>query len=210
MKLNHIFTILIITLLTSCIAEKCNCPLDNEILKENIESIKEVENLDSWSKIGFQDYTKFENDTYRLIIYPSWQNSEISEYKLENEKGIYKITINRYKRLDNTENTKLKKIGQTKEILLSKTDWNKFDKLITNECFWVMPFSSKNSYFDGVSWILEVKKERKNNCSNQNYHIISRVADSPKFFELCDKLLNLANSSINEQNKLLDESWTSD
>jgi hypothetical protein len=65
-------------------------------------------------------------------------------------------------------------------------------------------------YLDGTGWILEVKKGRKNSCTNQNYHIVSRVTDSPEYFDLCDKLLKLANSSKKEQDCLLYESWTSD
>ena len=210
MKLKTLFTLLFIAILSSCYSEKCNCPLDNETLKENIESFKEIEKSDSWSELGLEDYTSFKNDTYRLIIYPSWTDSEISEYKLENGWGDPKISVNRYERIDNREKTQLKKIGQTEELYLSENDWNQFDNLITKQCFWTMPVRSKSMYLDGTGWILEVKKARKNNCSNRNYHIVSRVADSPEYFELCDKLLKLANSSKKEQDSLLYKSWTSD
>ena len=196
--------------MTSCYSEKCNCIINNQILKENIEFIKKQKKSNSWNELGLQDHTKFKNDTYRLIIFPSWENSEVLEYQLENDLENPKISINRYERINDTEKIKLKKIGQTEKIFLSKNDWNQFDKSMTELCFWTMPISSKNKYLDGTSWILEGKKDRVNKCSNQNYHMVSRVEDSPVYFELCDKLLKLANSSKKEQDNLLDKSWTSD
>ncbi|MDB4293693.1 hypothetical protein N9954_09835 [Maribacter sp.] len=129
---------------------------------------------------------------------------------MENGWGAPEISINRYNYEDNTADSKLKKIGQTEKIPISENDWNQFDSAIKEECFWTMPVRSKSMYLDGTGWILEVKKGRVNNCSNRNYHIVSRVADSPEYFELCDKLLKLANSSKKEQDSLLYKSWTSD
>ncbi len=210
MKLKTLFTLFFLTLLKGCSSEKCTCPLDNETLRENIESFKEIEKSDSWTELGLENYRTFKNDTYRLTIYPSWKDSKISEYKLENGWGSPKISINHYERMDYKEKNQLKKIGKTEKISLSENEWNQFDKLMREQCFWTMPVRSKSMYLDGTGWILEVKKGRKNRCTNQNYHIVSRVADSPEYFDLCDKLLKLANSSKREQDSLLYDSWTSD
>lgn len=209
MKLKILFTLLFLALLSSCYSEKCNCPLDDEILKENIESFKELEKSE-WNELRAENYKTFKTDTYRLTIYPTWTNAEISEYKLENSWGDPKISINRYERILDGEKTHLKKIGQGKEIALSENDWNQFDNLVTEQCFWTMPVRSKDMYLDGTGWVLEVKKGKSNSCSNRDYHIVSRAANSPKYFELCDRLLKLANSSKKEQDSLLYKSWTSD
>ncbi len=209
MKLKALFTLLTLSLLTSCYSKKCNCELDKETIEENIEFLKEI-GKSEWNELRAENYKTFKTDTYRLTIFPSWTNAEISEYKLENGWGDPKISISRYERRLDGEKIHLKKIDQTEEISLSENDWNQFDNLITEQCFWTMPVRSKDTYLDGTGWILEVKKGRVNNCSNRNYHIVSRVAKSPKYFELCDKLLMLAGSSKKEQDSLLYKSWTSD
>ena len=203
------FLFILITV-SACVSEKCDCSIKNEILKENNKELDRIEKSMSWSQLGLQDYLDFKNDTYRLTIAPTWGNSQISEFKIENGWGKPKILINRYEWNSRSTNSKLNKIGQTEELTLSDNEWTEFDNLITEKCFWTMPVSSKEMYLDGTGWILEVKKRRENPCSNKNYHLVSRVDNSPIFFELCDKLLKLANSSKMEQDSLLYLSWTSD
>ncbi|WP_324027792.1 hypothetical protein QSV08_07555 [Maribacter sp. BPC-D8] len=181
----------------------------NETIEENIQSLKEIEKSE-WNELRADSYKTFKNDTYRLTIYPTWTNAEISEYKMENGWGDPKISIKRYERILDGQKTHLKKIGETEEIPLSENDWNQFDNLVTEQCFWTMPIRSKSQYLDGTGWILEVKKGKTNSCSDREYHIVSRVTDSPKYFEICDRLLKLGNSSQKEQDSLLYKSWTSD
>jgi len=198
-----------LTLITGCYSEKCNCELNNEIIEENNQSLIEIEKSD-WNELRVENYQTFKTDTYRLTIYPTWTNAEIYEYKMVNGWGDPKISITRYERILDGEKTHLQKIGQTEQISLSENDWNQFDNLVVKQCFWTMPIRSNSQYLDGTSWILEVKKGKTNSCSNRDYHIVSRTADSPKYFELCDRLLKLANSSKKEQDSLLYKSWTSD
>ena len=202
MKSKAIYLLLFLIPLTSCFSEKCNCPVDEEIIEENIQAFKEIEES-SWTEIGLEDYKSFNRDTYRLIIFPTWMNSEISEYRMENGWGKPKISVSRYKRIELTKNNKLKKVGEAKEFVISEDEWAEFEKLVTEKCFWTMSVRSKQMYLDGTGWILEAKKGIENNCSNRNYHIVSRVTDSPSYFELCYKFLKLASSSKKEQDSLL-------
>ncbi len=207
-KLNNLYLLLLL-ILFSCQPKNCNCKIDENVLNENIQVIKEYNKTDNWSKLGLQHHKNFKYDTYRLIIIPSWTNSIVYEYILENHTVKPQILVNQYRRLDKDGEVFFNKMNQTTKINLSNEKWTDFEKLVTDKCFWTTPTESKKRFLDGVSWILEVKKRKVNDCSNQNYHIVTRVDAAPIFFELCDHLLKLANSSKKELDDLLYKNWTS-
>lgn len=70
-----------------------------------------------------------------------------------------------------------------------------------------MPGETNKLHLDGVSWMLEGKKKTGNPCSGRNYHYVNRIAGDSSFFQICDELLLLANSSKEAQEDILQESW---
>ncbi len=209
MKLRLFLTFISLLAFSSCKSETCECTYNTVTLEQNIQDIKRFEKSKAWSKLGLKNLKNLKGETYRLIIIPSWFNSIIYEYLLTNNKGKVSLSINEYKRTDNTINTKFKKINSTKNLALNKTDWFNYEKLITEKCFWTMTYTNKNRVFDGTSWIIEAKTNKPNSCSKQSYHIVTRTNESEIFSELCDRLLNLAKSSKKEQEALLDKNWIS-
>ena len=194
---------------SSCKSKTCECTYNTVTFEQNIQDIKRFEKSKAWSKLGLKNLNDLKSETYRLTIIPSSFNSIIYEYLLTNNKGEINLSINEYKRTDNTINAKFKKISSTKNLVLNKTDWINYEKLITEKCFWTMTYANKKRVFDGTSWIIEAKTDKPNSCSKQSYHIVTRTNESQIFSELCNRLLNLAKSSKKEQESLLYKNWIS-
>ncbi|WP_420320361.1 hypothetical protein [Flagellimonas sp.] len=210
MKLRYIVTAIILSLLFGCSNKVCNCPVDQEIQYTNDSIINSWNNQDWWSEIGIETISQFEYDFYRLTIFPSWNNSTVTQYILENKKGNTLMSIKEYQQDQSTEKLTLKKKGGTKNLHMDSDKWTEINTLAESNCFWNMPVATGEQYLDGVSWLLEVKKRDVNICSKKQYHIVSRVARDSSFFSICNDILKLGNSSIKEQDSLLDISWRTD
>ncbi|MEP4945929.1 MAG: hypothetical protein ABJU26_00185, partial [Flavobacteriaceae bacterium] len=132
--------------------------MKHEIVETNDSIISNWNKQGWWSEIGMESASQSENDFYRLTIFPSWNNSTVTQYTLENKKGNAKMSIEEYQQNYSTEKFTLKKKGNAKNLHLAPDKWIEIDTLAESKCFWVMPVESGEQYLDGVSWLLEAKK----------------------------------------------------
>lgn len=210
MRLRFIVIGIILSLSYGCSSKVCNCPVDQEILRANDSIIGSWNNQDWWSEIGIETASQFEYDFYRLTIFPTWNNSTVTQYTLKNKNGNAIMSIKEYLQDHSTEKVILRKKGGTRNLHLDSDKWLEIDTFVESKCFWNMPATTGEQYLDGVSWLLEVKKRAANICSKKQYHIVSRVAKDSSFFSICNDILKLGNSSVKEQDSLLDISWRKD
>lgn len=208
MKTKYIVLAIILFLLQGCSNQVCHCEVDNEIIQSNDSIINSWNDGDWWNEIGIETASQFDNDFYRLTIFPSWNNSTVTQYTLEKKRNP-KMSIIEYQK-DYSDKYHFKKMGGAKSFTLDSKNWTEFNKFSEGKCFSNMPVVTGEQYLDGVSWILESKTNDVSICTKRQYHIVSRVAKDSSFFAICDEILKLGNSSRKEQDSLLSISWRTD
>lgn len=206
-KIVRVLILIILTVvILNCSNQDCKCLLDNSTIHKNDSIIESIDLDRLWSRFGKIDLRNQQAEIYRLLIFPTWTGDK-SVFTLVNEADSCYISVDIFERLD--ADTFAVKLYKEDKIILTKKQWNDFDQFVNSNCFWTATSNTGRMYLDGVNWALEGKKRIANRCTDRDFHYASRVADDSTFFEICDKILRLANSSKATQDSLLRDSWTS-
>lgn len=197
MHLSKFYICSLIILCFSC-QGKIDCKIDQTIIAIN-DSIIAKAHSDSEAQKEWNEYLgklkepsfKTEKvESYRLIIYNlMWSSSK--SYRIAKDSDSYKFVFKEYggEQIER-ENSVLTKEYE-KEI--SEKQWNDFKELTNKISFWSLPVKDEKNGLDGTSWLLEGKMPTGNNCTNRNYHVVSRwqPEDTLKIMKLNKMLINL-------------------
>ena len=197
-QMHKIITLLsVLVIITGCNRE-IHCKVDYSIIMANDSLITKFES-DSSGQKWWNDYLRKinepklkgeKNESYRLMIYNSmWASSKI--YRIYKDSNSYKLVFKEFG--GEQIEPKDSKLTSNKEIDLSKKKWTEFQNLLKDTEFWGLPVTMNRMGFDGTTWMLEGRNPDKNNCTNREYHMVSRwqPLDSMKVMKLNRKLVEL-------------------
>ena len=175
-----------------------DCEIDPLIIKSNDSIISKVESDtkgQKWwnnylNKIKEPNLKTEQNESYRLMIYNSmWESSKT--YRIYKNSDSYKLVFKEFggEQIERQNST----LTSNTESVLSKEEWTEFKDLLQNTMFWSLPATIERSGFDGTSWVLEGMNPDGNDCTNREYHLVSRwqPLDTMKVMELNYKLIKL-------------------
>ena len=189
------FSILI--LIISC-KSNVNCGIDPLVIKSNDSIISRFESDSNGQKWWNDYFTKIkepnlkteQNESYRLMIYNSmWSSSKT--YRIYKDSDSYKLVFKEFggEQIERENST----LTSSTESDLSKKEWIEFQSLLQNTGFWSLPVTIDRSGLDGITWILEGRNPEGNDCTNREYHIVTRwqPLDNMEVMKLNYKLTEL-------------------
>tara|TARA_R110001632_G_scaffold10505_9_gene38859 strand:- start:9741 stop:10280 length:540 start_codon:yes stop_codon:yes gene_type:complete len=175
-----------------------NCGIDPLVIKSNDSIISRFESDSNGQKWWNDYFTKIkepnlkteQNESYRLMIYNSmWSSSKT--YRIYKDSDSYKLVFKEFggEQIERENST----LTSSTESDLSKKEWIEFQSLLQNTGFWSLPVTIDRSGLDGITWILEGRNPEGNDCTNREYHIVTRwqPLDNMEVMKLNYKLTEL-------------------
>ncbi len=194
-KIILIFSFLILTI--SC-KSKVDCRTDPLVIKSNDSIISKIEsdlNGQKWwnnylTKIKEPNLKKELNESYRLMVYNSmWSSSKT--YRFYKDSDSYRLVFKEFggEQIGRENST----MTTNRESDLPEKEWEEFKSLLQNTEFWSLPVTINRTGLDGTSWVLEGMNPNGNECTNREYHVVTRwqPVDTMKVMKLNYKLIEL-------------------
>ena len=183
------FTILIFSFFTSLIflscnkPKTCNCIVDEKLLSQNDSTIIKSKTWNIWSVFGDTLLQTSKLNSFRLGIFPTIGDEVKTRYLLQKDSNEVFLTITT--------------LATEKIIALTNEDWNDFNKVISDSCFWSIPTNptlENKLILDGTTLVFEAYSKQLSTCTKRNYHLIARKKGyGPKtYFNICNKLIALS------------------
>ena len=194
--MKSIFSLFFITtlfFLSSC-SNTCNCTIDTSNIYANDSTINQIDSMKIWELLNVSSSNH--RSKFRLAILPSYKCERRTFTLVDTSNSPY-IMVNYF---NSPEKNQL--------INLESNQIEDFKQILNKNCFWTMKSNSETKTLDGVIWLLEANSPTPNLCTKRNKHVVFRKGSDSTFYEICDNLLKLANSSHNEQEKINNKCWT--
>ncbi|MEO7925064.1 MAG: hypothetical protein ABIR30_15385 [Chitinophagaceae bacterium] len=176
--------------LFSCDVDKNPCKLPETVLKDidkidSLTKLPEIRQRDSiWNFNNYKELSLIsaKNETYRFTWHSSFDGVEI--YRIEKLNGKYKVVTKKFGDRDT--------VPSIREFSISSRTWNNIIDSLSINGFWTYPSSNERNGLDGATWILEGFKPIKDECTEKNYHRLTRWSPiDTKFITMCDLFKSL-------------------
>jgi len=188
--------------MSSC-NKDCICKEDDGFIIENNSFIQKLDSSSVWENLSLPNLKTIDGEAYRLMILPSYEcEKRVSTITQNDQKAFLKISF--YNSTDNQRRTDT--LQRDIKYELSKKEFLELKKSFDYHCYWSMKASSDPT-LDGVGYFLEAKKVQIDSCSKNDYHAVVRNKLDISFSKLCNQILELAESSLQEQESINNQCW---